>query len=158
MNSLDLIKQMVLVDVWANDRVLKVMEDASGKEPDVARGLLGHIFAAQQIWLSRLQGDGRTEFEVFPKRNLVQLRLEANNMQGLLGAFVQGLSSSDLELEVTYSTIAGVDHSSTMGQMLTHLFSHGAYHRGQINQQLRETGIEPPAVDTIVYHREQAKA
>ncbi|MEM8960054.1 MAG: DinB family protein [Acidobacteriota bacterium] len=41
--------------------------------------------------------------------------------------------------------------TATLADLLTHLFTHAAHHRGQVNTRLRELGAKPPYVDYIIW-------
>lgn len=61
---------------------------------------------------------------------------------------------TDLGKVVSYVNSQGEHFNSKLVDILPHLFTHNHYHRGQINQILRQSGFEPVRVDYIVYVRE----
>jgi uncharacterized damage-inducible protein DinB len=63
------------------------------------------------------------------------------------------LSNNDLNRVVTYKNSKGTEFHNTIREILTHVALHGQYHRGQINQLLRITGLEPINVDFITFKR-----
>ena len=67
---------------------------------------------------------------------------------------LDGLSDEDLSREFSYATIEGIRHASMVGDILLHLSLHSAYHRGQINLQIRQGGGEPVVLDYVMFVRE----
>ena len=148
---------------WANRRVLdacapldtaKLAHDLHSSFPSV-RDTLGHIMLAEWLWLERWQGRS----PAFPTENfsdLASLRSRWQKIETDLSAFVQRLTSSDLDRVVEYKNTKGRAFSSPMWQMLQHLVNHGTYHRGQITTLLRQLGATPVATDMIAFYRERS--
>ena len=58
-------------------------------------------------------------------------------------------SVADLSQTVTYKNTKGEAWSSSIGDILTHVLMHSAYHRGQIASHMREQGHTPAYTDFI---------
>jgi uncharacterized damage-inducible protein DinB len=56
---------------------------------------------------------------------------------------------ADLSQTVTYKNTKGEEWSSSIGDVLTHVLMHSAYHRGQIASHMREQGHTPAYTDFI---------
>ncbi|MDF1506258.1 DinB family protein, partial [Roseisolibacter sp. H3M3-2] len=52
---------------------------------------------------------------------------------------------------VEYRTTAGDARRSTVGQILSHVALHGAYHRGQVAMLVRDGGGAPSSTDYALY-------
>jgi uncharacterized damage-inducible protein DinB len=52
-----------------------------------------------------------------------------------------------------YRTTKGDAFQIVVGEMLEHILLHSHYHRGQVNLLLREAGIQPPAIDYVIFSR-----
>ena len=50
---------------------------------------------------------------------------------------------------VAYRNSKGEPWTSTVGDILTHVVTHSAYHRGQVASELRAAGFEPAYTDFI---------
>lgn len=57
---------------------------------------------------------------------------------------------------MSYRSSQGTPFQTSVGDILMHLASHGAYHRGQIALLLRQAGAEPLNTDFITFVREQS--
>ena len=53
-----------------------------------------------------------------------------------------------------YVNSKGGEYNTSVYDVLNQIFTHGYYHRGQINSALRGNGLEPVSVDYITYTRE----
>lgn len=110
---------------------------------------------AEWLWLERWLGRSPG----FPTENfpdLASLRSRWQKIDSDLSAFVQRLTSSDLDRVVEYKNTKGRAFSNPMWQMLQHLVNHGTYHRGQITTLLRQLSATPVATDMIAFYREQS--
>jgi len=56
---------------------------------------------------------------------------------------------------VPHQDSAGNSYRLPAWQIVMHVVNHGSYHRGQIATMMRETGIQPPATDLVMFYREQ---
>jgi uncharacterized damage-inducible protein DinB len=116
--------------------------------------LLAHLVAARNIWLYRL-GFGSQPLELFPTgtsiRELPQL---LDQMQSAWGKYLQSLTDTELARRFDYASYDGPRFRNTVEDVLTQLYGHSLYHRGQIAMLLRSIGAEPAATDFIYWTRE----
>ena len=118
--------------------------------------LIGHVYAVQEIWHSRVTG-GRLapDFEVFPHDvDLARLREAHETWGSTWERYVEDLAPDALEEKIAYRTTEGTDHGSLLGDILTHVVNHGTHHRAQVVSALRRAGHEPPATDFIYFTRD----
>jgi uncharacterized damage-inducible protein DinB len=66
------------------------------------------------------------------------------------------LTGARLDELIEYSNHHGLSYRTSVRDILMHLHSHGAYHRGQIHHNLRQAGHEPVNTDYVTYVRELA--
>ena len=66
------------------------------------------------------------------------------------------LEGTSLDQNINYTNQHGLSYVTSVRDILFHLASHGAYHRGQVSIVLRESGLEPVNTDYITFVREQA--
>jgi RimJ/RimL family protein N-acetyltransferase/uncharacterized damage-inducible protein DinB len=137
---------------WADRRALAAIEAGQGA-PDAALKLLSHILGAEHVWLTRLSGR-RAEVAVWPQLSPEQCRdLVGVNDLGFR-EFIFGLGEvTDLRRVVEYRNSAGEELATEVGDILTHVFLHGSYHRGQIAQLLRLAELAPMPTDYIAFVR-----
>ncbi len=60
-----------------------------------------------------------------------------------------GPPPAELERVVGYRNSRGEPWTSTVGDVVTHVVIHSAYHRGQVASELRGAGFEPAYTDFI---------
>ncbi|HEX6731648.1 MAG TPA: DinB family protein [Pyrinomonadaceae bacterium] len=116
--------------------------------------LFAHIVAARRVWLFRF-GFAADNAELFPQN--VQLE----NVTGLLqqmedswGEYLDKLTDDELNRAFEYQSYEGQRFRNTIGDILTQLFGHSWYHRGQIAALVRSIGGEPAVTDFVYWTRE----
>ncbi|MGE0359482.1 MAG: DinB family protein [Vicinamibacterales bacterium] len=140
---------------WADARLLKAARQASGDLAVVLREL-GHVRAAQEIWLSRIDGRAAT-LPVWPTLGLDELAAAGASIDAAMGKTLGALTPEALTREIAYKTSAGVTYRTAVGDILLHVLTHGQYHRGKANAALRAIGAEAANVDFITWLRETAR-
>jgi uncharacterized damage-inducible protein DinB len=122
-------------------------------EPQEAVRLLAHTVVAERIYLLRMKGLDPWPQEFWPPWQLDRTAAELEESAREWRAW---LASPDLDWErrVAYRNTKGINYSSSVRGLATHVFFHGMHHRGQISQWLARSGVEPPPVDYIVFERE----
>jgi len=145
--TLPYIRQLFHYDDWANG---ELVDSLSKLEMRPARSvkLLSHILAAKRLWLERLQEKPQT-LPVWPEFDIEQCRREAQDSSQLWTAYLSGLNDDDLARSVTYKNTKGENWESKVGDVLTHVVLHSAYHRGQIAADMRASGTTPVYTDFI---------
>ncbi len=134
---------------WANRRILNIVD----VHPRAAM-LLNHILAAEQIWITRLEGGDSSALAVFPTlSSAVRVALIEENARRYR-TFIDGLAETDFDRMVSYATTKGVKFETSIHDILTHVSLHGMYHRGQIAMTARDAGGEPVGTDFILFVRE----
>ena len=116
--------------------------------------LLAHLVAARNMWLYRL-GHGSKPPELFPLEtplaNLPKLLAE---MENAWSSYFESLTDEEIERVFEYQSYDGPRFRNTVDDVLTQLYGHSLYHRGQIAMILRSIGAEPAATDFIYWTRE----
>ena len=136
---------------WADDRALASLEVAP-EPPAEALALLGHVLAAEHVWLRRIAGEPAV-VPVWPSLRLAECRaLAAKNREELISR-IAATDDADLERPVRYVNSAGAEFTNTVADILTHVCLHGTYHRGQVALLVRRAGAEPRATDYIAFIR-----
>ncbi|HEX3280573.1 MAG TPA: DinB family protein [Pyrinomonadaceae bacterium] len=120
--------------------------------------LMGHIIAARRMWLFRL-GVAEQNAELFPQNvTLEQLGAQLSEMEQLWTKYLLGIDDVELERVFEYQSYEGPRFRNTVEEILTQLFGHSWYHRGQIAQLIRSIGAEPAVTDFIFWAREPVEA
>lgn len=137
---------------WA-DRLLVTQIGAA--PVDRALVLLSHLLAAERVWLSRLRGEADAGIGIWPRLSPEECgELAAENLAGY-SRYLEALPEERLNAVVRYRNSAGAEHSTPVVDILTHVFLHGSYHRGQIASVVRGAGAPPPNTDYIAFVRER---
>ncbi|WP_102126199.1 DinB family protein [Deinococcus planocerae] len=138
---------------WGNHRVLRALRQTSTPPPQAVR-LFAHLLAAEHVWLLRLRGEDARTTPIWPEWDLETCgeRLPLNGLD--YRAFLEVLTDARLDEVVTYPNSTGRVFHTPVGDILHHVFAHGAYHRGQIALIMRQAGLEPVNTDFITFVRE----
>jgi RimJ/RimL family protein N-acetyltransferase/uncharacterized damage-inducible protein DinB len=136
---------------WADSRALLALQRGAPAAP-AALKLLAHLLGAEHVWHARLLGVAPT-VAVWPDLALAECRRLALANELAYRDFIFGLSPTALRRIVQYRNSAGHEFETAVEDILLHVFLHGAYHRGQIAQQLRLAGAAPESTDYIGFAR-----
>lgn len=137
--------------IWA-DRACADALVAAGAAGAPAVLTYAHVIGAELVWLDRLEGRPQS-VAVWPAVDLAGSLALAETARRRWASLLTPLAEADLERDVDYTNSAGRAFTSRAGDILVHVALHGAYHRGQIAQLLRQNGAEPAATDYIGFVR-----
>lgn len=116
--------------------------------------LMGHIVAARRMWLFRF-GVLSDNVDLFPQEtNLADLPSQISDMESLWTEYLAQLSNEELARVFEYQSYEGLRYRNTIDEILTQLFGHSWYHRGQIAMLLRSIGAQPAVTDFVFWARE----
>jgi uncharacterized damage-inducible protein DinB len=118
--------------------------------------LLVHLVGARRLWLERLGGTPRAAEDLFPRG--VPLEDAARGLAEMESAWTRYLGRlDDAEAERTfdYQSLEGDWYRNTIADILTQVFGHSWYHRGQIAWLVRSLGCEPAQTDFVLWARER---
>lgn len=138
---------------WADARLLHRVRAAPQDVSDVVREL-AHVRAAQDIWLSRIEQRAAT-LPVWPELSIQQLADTGAVVDSALRTYFESLHPVMLEHLVEYANSTGDAFQAPLGEVLLHMLTHGQYHRGKANAELRRVGARPAGVDYIMWQRQQ---
>jgi uncharacterized damage-inducible protein DinB len=140
-------KRLFAYHRWANADILKAFK---GLEAVPARGMatFAHIMAADRLWYDRLQNGGE-KIAVWPEWNLGQCESQLASVDSLWMEYLDGLIEPAVMKKVSYTNSKGEFFTNSVGDVLIHIVIHGAHHRGQIVQLIRQSGHIPPYTDYI---------
>jgi uncharacterized damage-inducible protein DinB len=137
-------------NAWASDRVLKCLNSQSIKDEKVLT-LMGHIVAAQFLWLHRIKGLPAPKVKLWGSYTLAQLLDMADDAGKQWIEYVE--STDDFDRELTYRNYVNDPYTNNVETIMIHLVNHSSYHRAQIAMLLRQKGMEPVNTDFITYDR-----
>ena len=129
-------------------------EQRARAEFQKALDLLAHVVAARRIWLGRLGMTPAPQGGLEPKgAKLSELPARLTEMQALWSRYLAGLHDADVQRSLEYQSLDAGRFKNTLEEVLTQLYGHSLYHRGQIALQLRALGCAPPTTDFIFWAR-----
>ena len=116
---------------------------------------LHHLLNVDNIWLGNMQGKGHNyqtlrdvEIEDFDALWAARKAIDKT-----LSEYVASLSTDDLAEIVNYELIGGNKGAMSSAMCLTHLVTHGSYHRGWISDMFGQAGATQPFADITIYER-----
>ena len=116
---------------------------------------MAHIVAARWLWLYRLGVAEQMPAELFPKAvGLSELSTRIEQMQSAWSRYLDELTGAEVERMFEYQSLEGLRFRNKVADILTQLFGHSLYHRGQAALLLREAGAEPAVTDYLFWTRE----
>ena len=137
---------------WANRLVIDSLRDQPATHAD-ALPLFAHVLAAEHIWLSRVRGRAAT-VPVWPALTLDQCASLADENAVAYADLVGSADEVALKRLIRYRNLAGVEYETPLADILTHVATHGAYHRGQVAKAIGRAGGKSPNTDFIAFVRE----
>ena len=157
----DLLMKYADYNLWANDRIATVLKglDNSILDKEIPssfnsiRKTVFHIWDAEFIWLQRLNGLSLTDWpsKQYGTETPVDKFLETSQA---FKEFVEQLAEADFTGDCVYNNLKGAEYRNPRNEVFQHIFNHSTFHRGQIVNMLRNSGVtELPATDFIYYIR-----
>jgi uncharacterized damage-inducible protein DinB len=121
--------------------------------------LMAHIVEARRIWLSRLGIAPVTNPDFFPEGlSLEELESRVEAAHALWTGYLKRVDDSELARVFNYRSYEGDPYRNSVEEVLTQLYGHSLYHRGQIASLVRAAGGEPAATDYIFWTRQAIPA
>jgi uncharacterized damage-inducible protein DinB len=148
-------------NLWANTIICGYIKNAAeiadvpmASSFPTIRKTMYHIWDAQLIWLSRLNG---TPFTSWPSKDFTGSLNEACE------EFIENCKdfktyaencNGNFSNRLKYHTLDGTEYNSAIEEMIVHCMNHGTYHRGQLITMLRQGGfMEVGSTDFIRFCR-----
>ncbi|MEO0468423.1 MAG: DinB family protein [Bacteroidota bacterium] len=156
MTTLDTIREKAGYNLWANQQLtewLRKQDSALYVQPVTAsfpsiNKLMHHIMEAEKYYCSILM---ETEVEYEKEMATDKIFGELTQIDQKLLAWIDGQSSEDMETVISLKRSPFVETYSR-ASLLTHVFNHSTYHRGQLVALRHQLGIDaPPRTDYYRY-------
>jgi len=143
--------RMLAWDDWANREALASLRACGkGGERAPAKSVrwLAHIAGAERLWWARVARD-KEPVPVWPEWDLDECAERIEDVARRWAARLASLSPDGLLAPIAYVNSKGESFANSLGDVLTHVVAHSAYHRGQIAADVRAAGFEPAYTDFI---------
>ncbi len=141
---------------WANRRTVEAVRAAPEAQTETLP-LLAHLLASEHIWLARLQQQA-ARHTVWPSLAIDACAALATENEAGYSAYLNQVDDVALESLVHYRTSQGLALATPALDILTHVLTHGPYHRGQIAKAIGHSGGTPATTDFIIWLRESNQA
>ncbi len=146
---------------WANDQVLTTIAQLTDEQFNrvvggsfpTLRETVSHLVVVEWVWLARWKGSGVNAPPAWTTADtLAPYREALRDVEADRAAFLAGLTDADLERPVSFTFLKG-DRSDTfpLGELMQHVITHSAFHRGQLVSLIRQVGAVPPPSDLLDY-------
>jgi uncharacterized damage-inducible protein DinB len=145
---------------WANQRLLdaaakltpeELTRDFHTADKSVLDTLV-HIYAADRIWLTRVQGEPRATFIDPEDRDLGLLQAEWPALLQRWQLHLRDMHDGDVLQPISFKNLKGNPYTQPLWQIILHVVNHGTHHRGQISGFLRAMGRTPVPLDLMHYY------
>ncbi len=146
------LRRQFAYDAWANREVLATL-GVSARSTTRPLQLLAHILSAERLWLERILKQPQS-LPVWPDFGFEEYQTQITELAQLWQEFLSQLSPSGLSDEVMYKNSKGEAWTNSVGDIVTHVLLHSAYHRGQIASHVRAGGEQPAYTDYILAVRQ----
>jgi uncharacterized damage-inducible protein DinB len=134
-------------------------EKRSGPAFEKAVTLLAHVIAGRQLWLFRFGVSPEAPKDFFPKGlALGELARRVAETEVAWEKYLGRLDDGELARDFEYRSLDGGAFRNTVEDILTQLFGHSWYHRGQIASLVRAAGGEPAVTDFVFWTRQALPA
>jgi uncharacterized damage-inducible protein DinB len=159
----DVLRNNLNYTAWASGKLLDAAGGLSPQElvRDFATadhnvlGTLVHVYAADRLWLNRVEGNPPARFMV-PERDM-HLAVLKSDWPALLERWKQWgarLTEESIQSDISYKSIKGDGFVTPTWEIVLQIVNHGTHHRGQVSGFLRAMGHTPPPLDLIAFYRE----
>jgi uncharacterized damage-inducible protein DinB len=135
---------------WSNKRVLGTIQKQDVSDAKILQ-LMGHVLAAQYLWLHRIKGLPAPDVKLWGEYSLDTLLKMAEDVGKQWLDFVE--STDNFDRELTYRNYTNDPYTNNVENIMIHLVNHSSYHRAQVALLMRQQGFEPINTDFITYDR-----
>jgi uncharacterized damage-inducible protein DinB len=157
------LQRITSYNLWANRKIVGFLSDLSPALLDKElissfksiRATVYHIWDAENIWLSRLNG---TSFTSWPSKDFKGSDKEAFDafmkQSEDLAEYTAKLSEEELGVQFSYKTLDGKQFTNSRSDVIAHVVNHSTFHRGQLITMLRNAGFtQLSSTDFITFAR-----
>lgn len=137
-------------NAWANKRVLETLTRQNVSDEKIL-SLMGHVVAAQFLWLHRIKGLPAPDIKLWGEYSLDTILPLAEKAGKAWLEYVE--ITDNFNRDLTYRNYVNEAYTNNVENIMIHLVNHSSYHRAQVAMLLRQKGFEPINTDFITYDR-----
>lgn len=135
---------------WANNELFNLLATVNSDQHSVAVHTairtLNHIYVVDRIFQAHLLGTqhGYTATNTETTPDLGDLQFKVAETDAWFEKYASSISDSQLAESISFRFTDGDTGTMTREEMLIHVITHGAYHRGNVGQVLKSISVAPP--------------
>jgi len=163
MDARPYLRSLLEYNAWANAELFAKVKELPPEEVTKERKTLlhsihvslNHLLSVDLMWHAHMEkrAHGINELRAVQHEDIDDLWQARQAMDKTLLDYFDGLSDADLEEVVDYELIGGNTGSLSRAMCLSHLVTHGSYHRGWVADMFGQAGAMPAIIDIPVYER-----
>jgi uncharacterized damage-inducible protein DinB len=131
--------------VWANSCWIDFIAAGNGSDEYIVKRI-SHVLLGEQAWFQRIAGEP-PDRDIWRAMSAAQLREMHRKHEGIYTR----LLDDDLERVIQYQRFTGEKYQSSIADIVLHLVTHGAHHRGQVAAHLAAKAVRPPNTDFVQF-------
>lgn len=135
---------------WANNELFNALaaipSEQHANEIHSATRTLNHIYVVDRIFRAHLLGEahGYASTNTDKTPELGDLQFAVAETDAWFEAYVSAVAEIRLEESISFRFTDGDAGTMTREEMLFHVITHGAYHRGNVGQVMKSISMAPP--------------
>ncbi len=114
---------------------------------------LNHVYLAELVWFKRIQGENARLADLPVPASPDALAKAWPDLHRQWLEWAQSLGTGGWPETFTFRNNAGAELLVPYWQIVMHVVNHGSYHRGQFTTLLRQSGLQPPGTDLLLFYR-----
>jgi uncharacterized damage-inducible protein DinB len=147
---MNLLPTLFAQKAWANNELFNQL--ATVTAPEHAEAVhsairtLNHIYVVDRIFRAHLLGEphGYTATNTDATPSLGELHFAAAETETWYEQYCAAITPEQLKESISFQFTDGDAGRMTREEMLAHIITHGAYHRGNVGQILKSISVAPP--------------
>lgn len=146
MSASTLLHSLLREKAWINEQFFARLNELDDETRHTALRTLNHIHVVDRIFRGHLCGephgyDGPNTPET---PTVEQLRDAVAEVDRWYIAYTQGLSQAQLDERLAFTFTDGDKGLMSREEILAHVITHGAYHRGEVGRLMKGASLTPP--------------
>ncbi len=137
---------------WANELLIQSLRSQGITDEPVLK-LLSHVVLSESIWMMRLKAEDYSNKNFWKILSITECNRLSQENSKKYSDYMKEKSENELERLIIYNNSKGIEFSNSIEDILTHIFYHSGYHRGQIAKEVRQLDKEPINTDYINFIR-----
>lgn len=151
---------------WANEALFTALDHLQPEAIGGDQGLffdsihhtVDHMLVVSQSWLARLQGENlAVDYKLIHNPDWRELKNALRKEVRRLQTWLEAQPDAYFDGQISFTGSDGKAREMWVRDVLTHLYTHYAHHRGQVSAVSTKLGAPSPEMDFVYYRREMVK-